>query len=185
MASEAISIDRFIYVEAERQFDFIYSNYSVMKQILSDYRSNLITEVIDQKANNRRSDSEELGIRIQTSRGTSSPTENLAINEIMIGKAIDDGFLDDDFFKDTDDKQDLINKVNAYHTVSRGWNVFTSKLKTMSPRDQAILGAHIMQKKTMVELAEELGVDYRSVVQRIWRIKKKLIAKVTPNLTMR
>ena len=54
MKSGAINIDRYTGGEPTEQFDFLYENFSIMQELLKDYREELITEVIEQKAYNRR-----------------------------------------------------------------------------------------------------------------------------------
>ncbi len=44
--------------------------------------------------------------------------------------------------------------------------------------------AYIMIQKSMDDLAVDLGIDYRSAVKRVYRIKKRLIEKVEPKLTV-
>ena len=102
MESEAISIDEYLDSDAEQRFDFLYENYAVLKAIIKDYREDIITDVIEMKSFNRRAANGELGVRVQVSMGTSNPTLNKAINNITIAKAVDEGYLDEDCFEDTD-----------------------------------------------------------------------------------
>ena len=104
MKSGAISIDRYAGGEPVEQFDFLYENFSILQELLRDYREELIMEVIEQKAYNRRSQNGDLGVRIQVSMGNSNPTMNKAIEHMTVAQAIDEGLLDEDFFEDTDNK---------------------------------------------------------------------------------
>lgn len=183
MKSGAINIDRYAGVEPSEQFDFLYENFSVLREMLQDYREDLIKEVIEQKTYNRKSKNGELGIRIQVSMGISNPTMNQAIENVTIAQAIDEGWLDEDFFEDTDNKQDLIMKITSYHSLSRDFETFTSKLGTMRPKDQSILRPYLLRQKSMDDLADDMGIDYRSAVKHVYRIKKRLIEKVEPKLT--
>lgn len=182
MKSGAISIDKYYEEIPERQFEFLYENFSIQKEILEDYREDLIDEVIEQKAYNRRSDRGDLGVRVQVTVGTGNPTMNLSIEHLTIEQAIDKGVLDDDFFKDTDDQEELIRKVSCYHRINEDFRIFNSKLGTMSLKDQRILRPYLLQEKSLDDLAEDLGIDYHSAVKHIYRIKKKLIEKVEPKL---
>lgn len=182
MKSGAINIDEYIGVELEEQFEFIYTHYPIMKNLLTDYREDLIDEVIEQKAYNRRAADGDLGVRVQISIGISSPTEKQAINHMTIEKAIVDGVLDEDFFADTDNQEELIRKVTCYHAVSEDVKTFTKKLGALEQQDQKIIKPYIMGQKSMSDLAEDMGIDYRSAVKHIYRVKKRLIAKVQPKL---
>lgn len=184
MRSGAINIDRYTGGEPAEQFDFLYENFSILQELLKDYREDLITEVIEQKTYNRRSQSGELGVRIQVSMGISNTIMNQAIEHMTVAQAIDEGLLDEDFFEDTDDKQELIRKVTSYHRVNRDLETFTSKLGTMNSKDQRIIRPYLLSEKSMDELAVDLGIDYRSAVKHVYRIKKRLIEKVEPKLTV-
>lgn len=88
-----------------------------------------------------------------------------------------------DFREDTDNKYELIRKIDCYHAIYRDANIFRSKLLSMDPRDQSIIKPYLMRQKTMEDLTEDMGIDYRSVIKRVYRIKKKLIKIVEPRLT--
>lgn len=183
MKSEAISIDRYAGGQPAKQFDFIYENFSVIQEMIRDFREDIIQEVIDQKTYNRRSSNGDLGVRVQISMGISNSTQNQAINHWNIEEAIDKGILDEDFFEDTDNKHELIRKIDCYHAIHRDVDIFRSKLVSMDPRDQKILKPYLLRQKTMDDLTEDMGIDYRSAIKRVYRIKKKLIEKVEPRLT--
>lgn len=182
MKSGAINIDDYIGVQPEEQFEFIYTHYPIMKNLLTDYREDLIDEVIEQKAYNRRAANDDLGVRVQISIGISSPTEKQAINHMTIEKAIVDGVLDEEFFEDTDNQEELIRKVTCYHAVSEDVKTFTKKLGSLEQQDQKILKPYLLGRKSMSDLAEDMGIDYRSAIKHIYRVKKRLIAKVQPKL---
>ena len=45
---------------------------------------------------------------------------NKAINNITIAKAVDEEYLDEDFFEDTDNPDELVKRVSIYHKRSKG-----------------------------------------------------------------
>ena len=182
MESEAISIDKYLDSDVSQRFEFLYENYSVLKAIIKDYREDIINDVIDMKSYNRRAANGELGVRVQVSMGTSNPTMNKAINNITIAKAVDEGYLDEDFFEDTDNPDELVKRVTIYHRVSIDYQSFTSKMATLNPKDQKILGEYLSGEKSFGDFSEEMGIDYQSAVKRVGRIKHKLIERVEPRL---
>ena len=180
MKSEAINIDDYIVSETTARFNFIYENYPVMEDVLSSYRNDIIQDVMDMKVYNRRAASGDLGVRVQVSVGIGNPTQNLAIAHMNIAEAIDTGFLDDDFFEDTDDPEKLVYRVQTYHRVAMEFREVNDKLKTLKPNEQQILKPYMMRKITMSEIADELGIGYQSAAVKVGRIKKRLIQKVEP-----
>lgn len=99
MKSGVINIDRYTGVEPEQKFNFLYENFSILQELLDDYREDIIAEVIEQKAYNRRTQSGDLGVRIQVSMGIGNPTMNHEIEHMTIAEAIDKGLLDEEFFR--------------------------------------------------------------------------------------
>lgn len=182
MESEAIKIDEYLSSDIDKRFEFLYENYAVLKPILIDYREDIISDVYDMKVYNRRAANGELGVRIQISVKRNSPTEKEAISHVSIAKAIDDGYLDEDFFEDTDNPQELIRRVRIYHRVCIDYEAFSSKLGTLNPGEQRILKPYLLQEKSINDLADEMGIDYRSAIKRVYRIKKRLSEIVEPRL---
>ena len=161
MDAEAIKIDEYLGIGVEKRFDFLYQNYSVIKPIIKNYKEDLIRDVYDMKTYNRRAANGDLGVRIQISIGMSNPTANEAEKRAMITQAIDEGYLDDEFFEDTDDPQDLIRRVTIYKLVSADYKEFKKKLDEMDPIDQRVIKPYILKEKSMNELSEEMGILHR------------------------
>lgn len=182
MESEAIRIDEYLGSDVSKRFDFLYENFSIIKPLIRNYRQEIITDVVDMKECKRRAENGELGVRIQVSIRPGGPTEKKAISNVMVAKAIDEGFLDDQFFEDTDNPDELIRRVTIYHMVNSDYEEFRSKLETLAPTEQRILKPYLLREKSMMDLAEDMGIDYRSAVKKIYRIKKKLGEKVEPRM---
>ena len=68
--------------------------------------------------------------------GTSNPTMNKAINNITIAKAVDEGYLDEDFFEDTDNPDELVKRVTIYHKVSIDYQSFTSTITKAEKKEK-------------------------------------------------
>ncbi len=66
--------------------------------------------------------------------------------------------------------------------VRKDFETFSSKLGTLDPTEQRILKPYLLREKSMSDLAEEMGVDYRSAVKRVYRIRKRLSEIVEPRL---
>ena len=182
MQSEAINIDEYLGCGKDDKFDFLYLNYPIIKAMLRNYREEIITDVVEMKNYNRRKANGELGVRIMVSNMPKRPTENQAVSNLTVAEAIDEGYLDDDFFKDTDNKQDLIRRVSLYHMLSADYELFRMKLDTLNPEDQKIIKPYLMKQKTVFEMANEMGIAYRSTITKIYRIKKRLSDQVKPRL---
>ena len=91
---------------------------------------------------------------------------NKAINNITIAKAVDEGYLDEDFFEDTDNPDDLVKRVTIFHKVSIDYQSFQSKMATLNPKDQKLLRDYLSGDKSFRDFSEEMGIDYQSAVKR-------------------
>lgn len=182
METEAISIDEYLGSDDRKKFDFIYENYSIIKPLMNNYRQDLITDVQEMKSYNRRAANGDPGVRVQISIGHNSPAERQALNDITIGQAIDEGCLDDDFFADTDDQDELVRRVTIYHSVTADYETFKSKINELELNDRKIIVPYLLRQKTLDEMATEWGIEYHSAAMRIYRIRKKLSLKVEPRL---
>ena len=159
------------------RMSFLFENYPILEAMMQNYRDDLIDEVMEQKASNQHSDYEELGVRIQVAFcRMSDPTANKGTNRSVISKAIDEGYLDEDFFEGTDDREGLIRKVTSYHIVKESYQKLLKKLNEMDPRDKSIMLPYLLKEKTISMIADELQIEYKSVVQKIGRIKKRMEA---------
>ena len=181
MRLTAISIDEYESSSSMRRFNFLFDNYAVMEPLISEYRERLIDEVMEQKAGNRKDEDEGLGVRIQVAFvRNNDPTATDAMSRMAVGKAIDRGFLDEDFFDGTDERDELIRKVTCYHMVSAGYERFGKTLKTMRENEQRILLPYVMKRKTITELSDELGISYDGIAKKLLRMKRKMMVKVEP-----
>ena len=181
MGSEAISIDKYLDCDVRKKFDFLYENFSILKPIINNYKEAIISDVADMKLYNRKTEMGELGVRIQVS-GISNPTQSAAFRNQSIAKAIDEGYLDDEFFEHTDDPDELIRRVTVYHSVNHDFEAFKSKLDELKPKDQKVLKPYLLGQKTMDDLVEEMEIEYHSAVMRVYRIRKRLSNLVEPKL---
>ncbi len=182
MESEAKNIDKYIGFTLSKRFDFLYENYSVLKPLIKNYREDIIMDVIDMKTCKRRESIGELGVRIQVSIRRGGPTEKQAISHMTVENAIEEGFLDEAFFEDIDNPDEIIRRVTNYHIVRADFEVFASKLETLNLEDQRVIKPYLLKQKSIDDFANDMGVQYKSAATRIYRIKKKLIDKVEPRM---
>lgn len=168
-------IEKYEKGSATQRISFLCDNFTVMEPMIRNYREDLITEVMEQKANGHRGEDEGLGVRIQVAFcRRNDPTANKAINRMEIAKAIDEGYLDENFFDGTDDREELIRKVTCYHLANAGYQRFVAKLKEMKPRDREIFLPYVRKEKSIEDLADEMQIQYESVVRKICRIKEQM-----------
>ena len=175
MRRKAYGIETYEGADVMQRITFLCDHYTVMESMISNFREDLISDVMDQKASSHRGEGEGLGVRIQVAfYRNNDPTANQGINRNVIAKAIDEGCLDEDFFEGTEDREGLIRKVTSYHMANREYQRFAKKLKEMEPRERDVFLPYIKREKSLDDIADELQIGYDSVVKRICRIKEKM-----------
>lgn len=168
-------IEKYENCTATERISFLCENYTIMEPMIRNYREDIITEVMEQKASSHRGEGEGLGVRIQIAFcRRNDPTADKAMSRMEVAKAIDEGYLDENFFEGTVDREALIRKVTCYHLANAGWQKFTASLKEMKPKDRDILLPYIKKEKSLTDLAEELQIDYRSLITKLSRIRKRI-----------
>ena len=75
-----------------------------------------------------------------------------------------------------------MRRINVYHRVKKDFMTFTEKLDTLDPEEQQIFKPCLLRKKKLTDMADELGIGYRTLVTKIYKIRKKLSDKVEPRL---
>ena len=184
MKTGAMSIEKYVSSKMDDRFDFIYKNFPIIKEMIADYKEELITEVLEQKLYNRKSDFGDLGVRVQISGRITNLTQSKAIEHMSIVKAIEDGLLDEEFFEDTDNRKELVEKVTCFLGIQADVIVFERKLRSLSIDDQKVLRPYLRSEKSIRDLESELGIDYQSVCKRVYRIRKKLWNNVAPKMVL-
>ncbi|MBQ9489458.1 MAG: sigma-70 family RNA polymerase sigma factor [Lachnospiraceae bacterium] len=175
MRKKADGIEKYEGADIMQRITFLCDHYAVMESMISNFREELISDVMDQKASSHRGEEEGLGVRIQVAfYRNSDPTANQGISRSVIAKSIDEGYLDEDFFEGTEDREGLVRKITSYHMVNREYHRFANKLSEMDPRDRVVFLPYIKREKSLDDIAEELMIGYDSVVKRICRIKEKM-----------
>ena len=146
-----------------------------MDLLISNYREALIAEVMEQKEFSHRGESEGTGVRIQVSFGRKTDvTAGSAMMRMAVSEAIDKGWPDESFFEGIDDPGEVIRKVTVYHVVSEGYKTVSKRLDEMKPGDKEIVMPYLRREKRLCDLANELRIEYQSVVRKINWIKKRI-----------
>lgn len=180
MNNKTRGIEAYESGNAAERICFLCEHYTVMEPMISNYRENLIDEILGQKAKNLCDNDEGLGVRIQVAFCMqTNPTGKVGERRAVVTKAIDQGYLTEEFFEGTDDRNELIYKVTCYHTANTGYKQFVKNLKEMDQKDRRVFLPYIKREKSISEIADELQIDYRSVIKRLARIKKKMEQNIT------
>ncbi len=154
-----------------------------MRLILTDFKwfelkwtalfNELVCSIYEQKEYNRRSGGD-LGVRVQTSVGKGSPTENKAICLMEIEAGILNCDLWGDLLNGVDYPNEISKKVYALYFMKKEVDVILQRLGMLSESDRNLFMDCVYYGKTTEEIAKKQFVEKESVAKRLWRIKKCL-----------
>jgi hypothetical protein len=170
----ADNIDIYGESEDKDKFDFLYSHFSRMRELLRDYKETLVEEILDIRVYNRRTADGELGVRVQESKGVSRPVETEAIAKSDIEKALEARYMSQALFNDINGHQDLMMRVVSYRRATYDFNKFKSKLMCLEVRERNFIKPYMEHEKNIHEVADEFDMDYSAVTKRISRTKARL-----------
>ena len=175
MKKAAWALDEYDKWNMTEKVSFLCEHYYKMERLISDYRDELIAEVLEQKEFSRRGSDEGIGVRIMVSFGRKTDTTSgMAMKRVEVSEAIDRGLLDESFFEGVDNPEEVIRKVIVYHVVNEGFKTFSRRLEELKPSDREIIIPYLRREKRLCDLANDLNIEYHSAVRKIIRMKKRL-----------
>ena len=164
----------------DRRFDYIYMNYDNFTRQIEGYREGLAFLIASQKAYNRKNDYGDLGVRVQTSRGLSDLTADMAIENVIVKECIDKCEASDDLLMDVDDREEVALGLFELQLMKQELQVFDFQLQTFRKEDFKILSSYLNRNRSIREIAEELSIEPESVNKRLYRLKRKLKERIIP-----
>ncbi len=132
----------------------------------------LVHNIYEQKKYNRRSD--DIGVRVQTSMGKGSPTENRAICIMEIEAAIQNCDLVSGLLKNVDNPKEIRDCVISLDLMKREFNVISKQIDCLPEDDKRIFMDCFFYEKPIQEVADAEFMEKHSISTKIWRIKRSL-----------
>ena len=172
MAAKVNIVEAYAEASIEKKIEMIFDNFSGFNSIIEGYENYLKIQIRIEREYNRRQNHDDLGVRVQTS-GISNPTERISIENAEIEDAIKTGRYED-ALKGTDDakkhKKELITLMN----MRDDYVLVSSQIYVLQGEDLEMFKRYIERQDSLIDIADQLGVQYESAKQRMKRYRRRI-----------
>lgn len=180
MATKANIVQMYAESTPDKRIDIICKNYHNFEAIIKGKISALMFSIEEEKEFNRREGRGDLGIRVKTSGYHSDVTWDTGVNETLLEKAIIKCDFSGGILDGTDDEDKHIRDACTLNRMRREYNLFNSQMGYLSSPQKKLLLEYLTREKSIEDLAEQEGIQYRSVQKKISEIKM-IVKKATVN----
>lgn len=158
----------------KKQLDMICDNYNRLNNILEADVNGLIFLVLEDKAAQKREYQGDLGVRVQSVGHYSNPTMDQGNNEILIEQAITSCDFSSGIIEGIDHEFFVIDRAETHLIIKRDLIKFNKQLDCLQDEDRDFFLPYLYKKKGIDDLADEYGITYKSMQQRITRVKNRI-----------
>ena len=162
---------------SEKRIDIIIKNYTKFMGIVDGYTDGLRYMIECEKESSHRQSAGDLGVRVQTGGMTSDPTARKAINNVITREALINCDFSGNVLDGVDQAEVYIRDAYILRDMRKDYNLFNSQLGILGTEQDMFL-RYIRKEATLGVLAEERGISYETVQQKIVKIKNRLKQQV-------
>ena len=168
-----------IYVDANsaKRVDIIIKHYTNFIGIVDGYTEGLRYMIECEKDSNSQSYAGDLGIKVRSSGVTSDTTAKKAIRNVMTREALINCDFSGDVMDGVDRAEEFIRDAYLLRDMRKDYELFNRQLSILG-REKETFEKYLRREKTLVDIAEELGITYESAQQKIHKIRLKVKKQV-------
>lgn len=165
-----------VYAKADtaKKIDIIIHYYPNFLGIVDSFTEGLRYMIENEKAYNLRKSRGNLGVRVQTAGKHSDITANTAINNVITRDAIIACDFSGDVLNGVDRGEEFLNEAFLLRAMRDDYELFNQQLGILSHEEAEIFGQFLRREKRIADIAEDKGIVYESVQQKIHRAKRKI-----------
>lgn len=174
MAAIRNILNAYAKADSAKKVDIIIRNYPNFMGIVDGYTEGLRYMIENEKAFNRKRNSGELGVRVQTSGKHSDITANSAISNVITRDAIIACDFSGDVLEGVDHGEEFQRDAILLRTMRNDYELFNQQLGILDKEEAEVFVQFIRKEKGIADIAEDKGIVYESAQQRIHRAKRKI-----------
>ncbi len=163
-------LDEYDHSNVNKKINIILSNYPCFDEIMNGFEECLTIMIKYEIKGNKSSNTDELGIRIQSS-GMSDTTAANALENIVIEDAIHKGTLND-LFKNYECSQELLHKIDVINSMREDYRVLLGLMKTMNVQKDSSFISYV-NGNDIQKICDQTNKTYEGVRSSIKRSKKR------------
>lgn len=172
MATRVDIVEVYAIAPAPKRIELICKNYHNFERIIEGRTAELRFNIIEEQEYNRRQARGDLGIRVQTSGMHSDIVYRQAVSEIEVERAIKDCDFSGGILDGTDHKEEFISDAHTLMRMKREYQLFNSQMAYLDDDEKRQFLCFLKKEKTIDDMADELGVQYHTVVRKMNRFKQ-------------
>ena len=158
---------------ASGKVDFICKNYSNFIGIVESYTEGIRYMIEEEKAMAFRTSIGDLGVRVQKS-GTSDPTAMQAINNVITRDAILTCDFSGGVLDGVENPERYIKDAILLRQMRKHYELFNTQIKSLTQSEQDFFMTYLQHDRKLADLADEEGIGYDSLCQRVNKTKTKV-----------
>ena len=158
----------------------LLDHYRDFDQYRDNYKDTVINLMVAMSEYNNRSKREDLGIRVQTSKGTSDITAAKAIERVALEECFEQMRVTKELFPDPDELGLISTAVYEWDLMGKEFDILAGFINLMRPDERNLFLPYIRREKRVAEIADELRLEWESANKRVYRIRKALLENVLP-----
>jgi len=175
MMATANIVSIYASADAAGKFELICKNYSTFLGTVESFTEGLRYMIESEKEYNRSVARNELGVRVQGSSKThSNVTEDMAINRILTREAIVECDFSGGVLNGVSQQKEVQEQARVLRNMRKDYELFNCQLKLLDVKEAQVFLWYLMKEKDLASIAENEGIEYHSMVQRIRRTKDKV-----------
>lgn len=174
MAAIRNILNTYAKADSAKKVDIIIRNYPNFLGIVDGYTEGLRYMIENEKAFNRKRNHGDLGVRVQKSGKHSDITADTAINNVITREAIIACDFSGDVLEGVDRGEEFQKEALLLRSMRMDYELFNHQLGILNKEEAELFGQFIRKEKCIADIAEEQGLVYESVQQKIHKVKRKI-----------
>ena len=165
-----------VYAKADtaKKVDIIIHYYPNFLSIVDSFTEGLRYMIENEKVYNLRKSRGDLGVRVQTSGKHSDVTANTAIRNVITRDAIIACDFSGDVLNGVERGEEFLKEAFLLRAMRDDYELFNQQLGILSQEEAEVFGQFLRREKRIADIAEDKGIVYESVQQKIHRAKRKI-----------
>ena len=180
METKHIFIGDYINKNPKERIYQLLDNYKDFGKYREQYKENVVDLMVAMREYNIRPIDEDLGIRVQTTGGTSNITASKALERIALEHCFEKMRVSKELFPDPYELNLIATAVYEWDLMGKEYKILSGFINLMSPDERSIFVPYIKREKRVADLAAELCVEWESANKKVYRIRKALLHEVLP-----
>lgn len=175
MATGARVIQCYKTANNRKRIDIICENYGCFESIINAATIGLKRIIIDEVKDLRhKDDSAELGVRIQNKGMHSEPTCRDGMLLAMVDDAIEQCDFTDGLIEGIEHEAFVIDRAETLKLMRLDLIDFNAQLDALADDEKDLFLPYIKRSKTVDDVAADVGIEYKSALQKLRRIKVRI-----------